>query len=127
MIKAVNFSITAGLPFAKQITVDLPTDRDWWTALSDFEVLSQIREEATTSAPLILDLADFIEKSFDDPDTILLDLFMTGSDTRSISSSGYYDVIVSDADTTDERAYMVSRGRVRLYSVVTAAEKAVVI
>jgi len=124
MPQQVPFHITAGLPFGKAIEVTLPTvasGRDWWTAANQFEVLSQIRIADDPTSPLLLDLTQFIDFSFTNfPDTFTITLSLTGADTRLLTQSGYYDIVVSDILTTDARAYKILEGVVYYDSVLTA-------
>lgn len=120
MPKQVPFHITSGLPFSKTIEVTLPNGRSWWTSDSQFEVLSQVREGPTESSTLILDIAQFMTVSWSAPDDATITLEMSGADTRLITKSGYYDIILSDLLPTDERAIKILGGPVIQESLVTA-------
>lgn len=125
---ATNFTIQAGEPFptapgvdAQRIRVALPADRDYWLADDDYEVLSQVRASRKQDAELKVDLAQFLTYALDGDD-IVIDWAMTGEDTRALEGKGgEYDMIVSDADTTDARAVIILAGRIRVLPVVTAA------
>lgn len=117
---AYDLEIRSGIPFSKSFVMTLPEGRSWWTEASDFEVLSQVRKKEDVTSDLILDLAQFIQKTLTSPDVVLIDLVMNGAATRQLVASGFYDVIVSDAGTVDARAYRISHGKVKRYSVVTA-------
>lgn len=124
MAKNMRFYITAGLPFLKSIVATLPQGRTWWVNRSDFEVLCQIREAADESSPLILDLVQYLTVSFDDADRVTIDLLMAGEETRNVTKSGYYDVILSDVGTRDARAVVLLEGPIKRKVLVTAAMEA---
>jgi hypothetical protein len=123
VLTKVPLKITSGLPFLKVIVVTLPTGRDWWTDVSDFELLCQFREEADVASPLILDVADYFTPEFDGADNIIIRFSMTGSDTRLVTKSGYYDLVISDVGTTDARAYTLLKGSVKRSVLVSAEEE----
>ena len=125
MAKQVPFHITSGLPFSKTITVSLPNGRDWWLLVSDFEVLAQIREGEDETTPLIMDLAPFFSVSFTDVDTVEIVLTLNGSKTRTITKSGFYDIIMSDPLPTDVRAIKVLDGPVHRTALVTSDSEVV--
>lgn len=117
----VPFYITSGIPYAKEITVTLPTGRAWWTLITDFEVKAQIREGVDSAAPLLLDLTPFISDTFAGANNVIITLDMNGSETRQLLKSGYYDILLSDNGTTDGRVIRVLDGPVYRDSVITAA------
>lgn len=121
MIKNVPFAITAGLPFSKTFLITLPAGRTWWLNREDFEVRAQIREKPDTASTLIVDLLDYIQITFDGVDEVGIFLQMSGEDTRKISRSGFYDLIVSDVGTIDERAHKIVQGQARITPLVTSA------
>ena len=123
MSSNVNFYIKAGLPFKKTIVVDLPSERDWWLAEVDFEVRFQLREQKSDASALIANMMDYCTTQFDAPNTFTIYLEMTGAQTREITKSGYYDLILSDSDLTDARAYEVIRGSITLSGLVSSAEE----
>lgn len=120
MAKQVPFHITSGLPFSKTIITTLPNGRSWWTTGSEFEALAQIRESNTYESPLILDIAAYITMTFNSPDEVVLELVMSGAETRLVTSSGYYDIILSDNLTADEQAIQVISGPVHRTAVVSS-------
>lgn len=123
MSKHVPFLIKSGIPFSKTIVATLPTGRSWWNDAVDFEVLAQIREGDTYESPLILDIAQFITTTFNpliDADEVTLELFMTGADTRLVTTSGFYDIILSDVLAVDDRAIQVVNGPVQRTAVVSS-------
>ena len=120
MTKSVTFSITAGLPFSKTFIITLPTGRSWWLQRQNFEVRAQIREKPDTSSTLILDLIDYINVTYAS-NVITVYLQMSGEDTRKLTRSGFYDLIVSDVGTTDQRAYKIVEGPARVSPLVTSA------
>lgn len=117
----VPFYITSGLPYAKEITVTLPTGRPWWLNTSQFEVKAQIREGVDFNAPLLLDLTPYISYVFSGANNVIVTLDMDGSDTRLLLNSGYYDFLMSDPATTDARVIKFLDGPVYRDSVITAA------
>lgn len=117
----VPLRITAGLPFAKTITANLPVGRNWWLNLTDFEVLCQIREKDESNSPLVLDLLPYLTPSMPDLNTISIALVMTGADTMLLLKKGYYDMIVSDVSNEDARAYVILKGPVKRYTTITNA------
>ena len=118
----VPFYITSGLPYAKEITVTLPTGRTWWTLITDFEVKAQIREGVDFTAPLLLDLTPYISYVFASANNVIITLDMSGSDTRFLLASGHYDFLMSDpAATPDARVIKFLDGPVYRDSVITAA------
>ena len=123
MGQQVPFHITSGLPFGRSIIVTLPNGRDWWTAANEFEVLMQVRKAPNNLATLILDLTQFLTVTFNAPDTVNIDLDMTGADTRLLSMSGHYDVVMSDPFATDDRAEKILDGPVYRESIVTADQE----
>lgn len=120
MAKQVPLYITSGIPCSRTITATLPNGRSWWTTGSAFEVLSQIRESSDESSTLLLDLKQFLVVTFTSPNTVTVVLTMTGTDTRKLKKSGYYDMVISDTSATDARAFILVNGPVYRDSVVTA-------
>jgi hypothetical protein len=120
MSKQVPLYITSGLPCSRTITVTLPNGRSWWTSGSQFEVLSQIRESSDESSPLLLDLKQYLVVTFTAPNTVGIVLTISGTNTRRLKKSGYYDMVISDPLNTDDRAFVLVSGPVYRDSVVTA-------
>lgn len=123
MSQQVPFHITSGLPFGKTIEVTLPSSRDWWLQANDFEVLSQIREADDPESPLILDLAQFMAVNLN-VHVVTIDLTLSGADTRKITRSGHYDIVMSDVLSTDARATKILEGVVYRDAVLTADTEA---
>lgn len=117
MSDPVLLEITAGLPYRRRIRVTNGTSL--WANLVDFEVRSQLREGKTISSTLLLDLAQFITKSLDGADIVLV-LAMTGAETRTLSD-GYFDIILSDPGIEDENAIPALTGKVKIGTLITAA------
>lgn len=126
MAKQVPFYIQSGLPYARTIEVTLPNGRAWWTDVADFEVLAQIRESPAFTAPLLVDLKQFLTVGLVG-DLVTIELAMSGADTRLLLQNGYYDIIMSDAFTTDARAFVVVAGPVYQSFVVSSATEETVI
>lgn len=120
MAKQVPLHITSGLPFAKTVVATLPTGRSWWTSGTQFEVLCQIREAPDYTSTLLLDLKQYLTVIFDDVDEVTILLEMTGADTRKLTKSGHYDMLISDTLAVDERAIRVISGQVFRDVVVTS-------
>jgi len=117
--KKTKLDITAGLPFKRVIVVTLPTGRNWWTVLTDFEVRMQCREAAAETAPLVFNFTPFLTVTFSGLDQVYITLVMTGADTRTLTEGGYFDVIMSDVGVTDARGYTIATGSVRRRVLVT--------
>lgn len=115
-----TWTITSGLPFSKELSVTLPSGRSWWTNLTQFEVLFQIREGKARETPLVKDLAEFLNVSMINANQFKIDFIMTGSNTRDLTRGGYFDIIMSDVGTTDARAFVILNGIVKRLSTVTA-------
>lgn len=120
----IPLNIRSGVPFTFEFVVTLPSGRSWWTDISQFEILAQIRDLPAYTSRLQFDLSKFFTVTLDAPDAYMVRLFLTGEQTRLITRSGYYDVIMSDVGTTDARAEVLLAGQVLLNSVVTAAKEA---
>jgi hypothetical protein len=123
MAQQVPFHITSGIPFAKTVEATLTDGRGWWTLESQFEVLCQIREAADVDSTLLLDLKQFLTITFvpgTDPDLVTIDLVMTGADTRLLTTSGFYDMVISDALSVDSRAISLIDGPVYRKTLVTS-------
>lgn len=122
MLRAVantaDLVMTAGLPYARRIRV---TDgKDLWAALDDFEIRSDVRSGPAESTRLRADLGQFMTPSYDAND-IVIDLALTGDDTRNSMESGYYDVLMSDVGLIDEAAVQVLSGQVTVKPSVSSA------
>lgn len=117
---AETLTITSGLPFGKELNVTLPTGRTWWTNVSDFEVLMQVREEKNRNSTLVKDFAQYLTVTMPSADVVKIEVFLTGAETRTLDRGGYYDVLISDLGITDERAYVVLAGAVKRLTVITA-------
>jgi hypothetical protein len=117
-------NITAGIPYGKLVTVTLPSGRVWWTSGSQFEVLFQLREGPDVNSALISDLRQYLTVTYTGPNTVSIAFDMTGEDTRTLTKSGYYDMIISDVGVVDNRAFIVLSGVVYLTSTVTDSVEA---
>ena len=112
--------IKSGLPYSKSFLLELPSGRSWWTMASQFEHVGQIRKKKDRDSELILDISTFISVTTVNADTYLFELKMTGQDTRTLTESGAYDIIVSDTGITDGRAIELSVGKVKRLTVISA-------
>lgn len=112
------FNLKAGVPYSRRLRI---TDGTLvWASLDDFEVRWQVRTGTSDKYPLVFDVTPFLTVSLDDSD-IVIDLAMTGADTRA-AKSGYYDVLVSDVGTVDARALPpIAYGRFDVEPVITSA------
>lgn len=108
-------NMTAGLPYNRRIRIK--DGKNVWSLLGDFEIRSEVRVSESPTATLKTTLSSFFNASFDVND-IILDLNLTGKDTRSLSG-GYYDVVLSDTGSVDARAIRVLFGRLQLEQMVT--------
>lgn len=122
MSKSVNFQVTAGLPFAKTIVTTLPSGRDWWTMSNQFEIRFEVRKEAKESSTMILNMSPYLTVVFDAPDTVTIFWAMTGKETRLLTQSGAYDIVMSDAGQDDARANVLLKGTIKRLELVTAKE-----
>jgi hypothetical protein len=109
--------ITGGLPYNRRIRVKNAALT--WPTEDDFEVRSEIRVGPSSDSRLKASLVEYITPSVEDDD-ILLDLNLTGSVTRTLPG-GYYDIIVSDAGSMDNRAIRVLGGKLTIKPLVTGA------
>ena len=116
---ATNFSITRGLPFARSFRI--VDGKNVWPTLPDFEVRSQLRTTKAPTSTIIENLHDFMEASYD-VDDILIAWSMTGAETLTLASGGYYDIVVSDAGASDERAISISSGKIKVSDTTTKPE-----
>lgn len=114
---SVELSVVAGLPYRRRFRVVNGTSL--WATLDAFEVRSQIRDGKTTEATLLGSLVPHLTPSIDNLD-IVIDLDMSGADTRALPA-GYYDIILSDVGTEDERGLRISNGKIKIGSLITAA------
>ena len=116
---ATNFSITRGLPFARSFRI---TDgKNVWPNLVDFEVRSQMRLTKAPTSAIVANLHDFMTADFDAND-IVITWTMTGAQTYALTGGGYYDILVSDAGATDERAIPISSGKIKVLDTTTKPE-----
>lgn len=117
---SVELAMTAGLPYARRFRVQ--GGKLVWSNLDQMEVRSQIRQRKTPTSPLVGALTPFLTASYEGDD-ILIDLELTGAQTRAMVK-GYYDIIISDVGTTDARALPVASGKVKVSTLVTEAADA---
>jgi hypothetical protein len=107
--------MTAGLPYSRRIRIKNVTNV--WPTVDDFEVHSQIRVSNNPRSTLKGDLSEYITATIDGTD-IVLDLRLTGSQTRSVSS-GYYDIVISDPTPDAARGIKVLGGQIQIKPLVT--------
>lgn len=110
-----TLDITGGLPYSRRIRIT--NGVNVWPTLDDFEVRSEVRASPHGASKLKATLSQFITPSIDGND-IVLDLQMTGSDTRALSN-GYYDIVVTDKGSTDLRGLRVLRGQLTVDQLIT--------
>lgn len=119
----MSIKIKRGLPYASRFRIH--NGKLQWANLTDFEVRSQLREEKDVDSPLIANLHTFMSKSYgtgEQANDIIIDFVMTGSDTRTLTADGYFDVIVSDPGVTDARGLQIYSGRIVLSDLTTSPE-----
>lgn len=109
--------IVGGLPYQRQIRIKNGTSI--FPVLSQLEVKSQVRVAPDMDSTLRYTLTPHITPSIDGAD-IVLDLALTGQDTR-LMPSGYYDIILSDPGAVDLRAIRVLGGKIKVHPLVTGA------
>lgn len=112
-----DIEIVGGLPYNRRIRVKDAALT--WPTLDDFEVASHVRVSESRLSTLKAILTPYIFPSIEGPD-IVLDLNLTGSDTRTLSG-GYYDIVVSDKGSTDSRAIRALGGKLKIQPLVTGA------
>lgn len=117
MADSVELSLTAGLPYSRRARVIGAANI--WSAVDQFEVRSQVRAGKTESSLFLFDLRPYLTPTIDGED-IVIDLVLTGHDTRLVPK-GYYDIIISDPGETDARALPVLSGKIKVNLLVTAA------
>lgn len=115
--QSVRFDVKAGLPFARQIRIT--NGKNIWATLEAFEARMHIREERDVTSSLKYDFSPHIIKSFD-VDDIVLAWSLTGAQTRELSS-GYFNLLVSDIGSVDDRAIQVIFGYLNLLPTTTSA------
>lgn len=109
--------ITAGLPYNRRIRVKDAAVT--WPTVEDFEVRSDVRVGPSSNSTLKAVLTPYISTSVDGQD-LVLDLNLSGTETRALSG-GYYDIVVSDPGETDNRAIVVLGGKLTIKPLVTGA------
>lgn len=115
----VRLNITSGRPISKTISVTLPTGRLWWLTIGDFEVRSHMREEPDMLSPLVLNLSPYLTPAFVSTDVLEVKLDMDGEDTMLVTRSGWYDIILSDTGTVDDRLMPIVSGDIIRRTLVT--------
>lgn len=117
-MESVTLAMTAGLPYHRRVRV--MNGKALWPTLDSFEVRSQIREGKTEATALLGVLTPYLTKSFDGVD-IVVDIDLTGEQTREIPISGSYDIVISDPGPEDARAFPILAGKIKVKALVTAA------
>lgn len=110
-----DLTIVKGLPYRRSIRVKGGVNV--WPTVDDFEVRSQVRVSDDPSSTLKTDLAPYITARIDGLD-IVLDLAMTGAESRTVLG-GYYDIVVSDKGHTDLNAIRVLGGKFNVKPLIT--------
>jgi hypothetical protein len=121
-----NLGMTAGKPFAQSIRI---TDaNNLWDVLETLEVRAQLRAGKSTNTELIVNLHEYMTWVFDEDDLVIT-WVMTGEQTREIYElkwgpfkTGYFNVIVSDTGTVDERAIVVPTITLTISDTTTMAD-----
>lgn len=119
----MTLNVTRGLPYAVQWRV---TDgKNIWADINDFEVRSQLRKTKLPTSLLIANLHDFMSKEYGvdaQANDIIVKLIMTGAQTRALSMSGFFDVILSDPGVEDVRGLEIYSGKIKLSDTTTEPE-----
>ena len=124
----VDLRMRAGLPYGRRFRMQ--DGKNTWANLADFEVRCQVRQGKTDDSLFLFNLTPYLTPSYDVND-IVVDLVMTGADTREARSAillltevaavGNYDLIISDVGVEDARAIPLASGKVKIDTLVTAA------
>jgi hypothetical protein len=117
MMNDVELNVTGGLPYSRRIRVT--NGANIWSSVDDLEVRSQVRVSPDWRSTLKASLSSFITASIDGDD-LILDLKLTGSQTRTLSG-GHYDIVVTDKGSDDVRGIRVLKGILRLEPLTTGA------
>lgn len=117
---SVELAMTAGLPYSRRFRIT--NGKSVWPTLDLLEVRSQVRVRKQPTSALVGALTPFLTPSYDGDD-IVIDLELTGAQTRTMIK-GYYDIVVSDVGATDERALSIASGKVKVGTLVTEAADA---
>lgn len=117
MSEATNLAMQAGIPYARRIRIT--GGKNLWATLDAFEVRSQVRSGRQVSTPLKYDLTPHLTPSFDAND-IVIDLALTGAQTRTVLG-GNYDMLITDAGTTDAQGMRVLHGTLTVEPTTTDA------
>lgn len=112
-----DLTMVQGVPFSRQIHVVGGTAV--WPTLASVEARAQVRRGEEVSSPLVVDLTPFLTVRIDSLD-LVVDMSLTGAQTRAIPRSGFYDLILSDVGTVDARALKILSGKLHLETTVTA-------
>jgi len=114
----VDLVMTAGLPYNRRVRV--LNAKNVWGESSLFEVRSQIRASRLSTSELLYDLGFHLVSTYDGID-ILIELSLTGDQTRKLPKKGFYDMVISDVGKEDARAVPVLFGKVKVGSLITSA------
>lgn len=117
---ATDLTVIGGQPFT--LRVRMKAGIDMWATLDLFEARMQVRDRPNEWGKLLNDLSDYLTTSYDGDD-VLVDLAMTGQETRALRS-GFYDMFVSDTGTTDTKAVRLLYGTFTADRAITAAASA---
>jgi hypothetical protein len=117
LLNDVELNLTGGLPYSRRIRV---TDgAKIWPTLDLLEVRSEVRVSPIWTSRLKATLSPFITPSIEGDD-LILDLKLTGAQTRELSG-GHYDVVVTDKGSVDDRGIRVLKGVLRIEQLTTGA------
>jgi hypothetical protein len=115
MAEPTPLDVQAGIPYSRRIRIT--NGKNLWANLADFEVRSQVRAGRQITSQLKADLGPFLVASFDGND-IVIDLTLTGADTRALVG-GNYDILVTDTGATDARGLRVLHGNLTVAPTTT--------
>ena len=113
----IDLIIRAGLPYRRRARVTGAANI--WPTSSDFEVRCQVRVSPDARSTLKATLTPFLTGTIDGED-VLVDLEMTGQQTRNLPG-GYYDIVLSDLGVGDARAMTILFGQLKIQPLVTSA------
>lgn len=113
-----DLTMVQGVPFSRQIRVAGGTAV--WSDLTQVEARAQVRRGEEVASPLVVDLTPNLTVSIDGTD-IVVNISLTGAQTRLVPRDGFYDVILSDVGMTDARALKILSGKLILETTVTSA------
>jgi len=111
----VDLEMTAGLPYKRRVRVSGAALI--WPTQDSYEVRGQLRVGKLPTSQLIANLGQYLN-AFIELGDIVVDIGLTGSQTRTLST-GYYDLVLSDPGAIDARAIRILFGKVKIKTLMT--------